>query len=193
MLACESGYQSAMSKKKPLANLQVDQLTRAITIVRGHNVLLDTQLAALYGVETRVLIQAVKRNQERFPEDFMLQLTPEEWVRLRSQMVISTPQRGGRRYLPYAFTEQGIAMLSSVLNSPQAIAVNIQIMRAFVRMRELLNSNRELSRQFAQLEARLHKRLGDHDEAIAAILSAIRQLMETPVPKRRGIGFTAKI
>jgi hypothetical protein len=108
-------------------------------------------------------------------------------------VLISNPQRGGRRYLPYAFTEQGIAMLSSVLNSPQAIAVNIQIMRAFVLMRELLSSNRELSRQFAQLEARLNKRLGDHDQAIAAILSAIRQLMEAPVPKRRGIGFTARI
>jgi len=182
-----------MTKNQPPANPKVDHITRAITIVRGHNVLLDTQLAALYGVETRVLIQAVKRNKERFPADFMLQLTPEEWGSLRSQIVISNPQRGGRRYLPYAFTEQGIAMLSSVLNSPQAIAVNIQIMRAFVRMRELLSSNRELSRQFAQLEARLNKRLGDHDQAIAAILSAIRQLMETPVPKRRGIGFTAKI
>jgi hypothetical protein len=182
-----------MTKKQPPANLQVDHITRAITIVRGHKALLDTQLAALYGVETRVLIQAVKRNKERFPDDFLLQLTPEEWASLKSQLVTSNPQRGGRRYLPYAFTEQGIAMLSSVLHSPQAIAVNIQIMRAFVQMRELLNSNRELSRRFAQLEARLNKRLGDHDTAIAAILSAIRQLMDTPVPKRRGIGFTAKI
>jgi hypothetical protein len=123
----------------------------------------------------------------------MLQLTPEEWGSLRSQLVISNPRHGGRRYLPYAFTEQGIAMLSSVLNSPQAIAVNIQIMRAFVHMRKLMNSNRELARQFAQLEARLGKRLGDHDKAIAAILSAIRQLMDRPVPKLRGIGFTAKI
>jgi hypothetical protein len=193
MLACESGDPTAMTKKQLSANLQVDHITRAITLVRGHNVLLDTQLAALYGVETRVLTQSVKRNKERFPDDFMLQLTPEEWGSLRSHIVISSPRHGGRRYLPYAFTEQGIAMLSSVLNSPQAIAVNIQIMRAFVHMRELLSSNRELARQFAQLEARLGKRLGDHDKAIAAILSAIRQLMDTPVPKRRGIGFTAKI
>jgi hypothetical protein len=182
-----------MTKRQLPADLHVDQINRAITVVRGQNVLLDTQLAALYGVETRVLTQTVKRNKERFPEDFMLQLTAAEWDILRSQIVISSPRHGGRRYLPYAFTEQGIAMLSSVLNSPQAIAVNIQIMRAFVRMRELSSSNRELARQFAQLEARLNKRLGDHDKAIADILSAIRQLMDTPVPKQRGIGFTAKL
>jgi ATP-dependent Clp protease ATP-binding subunit ClpA len=182
-----------MRKRQPPADLQVDHITRAITIVRGHNVLLDTQLAALYAVETRVLIQAVKRNKSRFPEDFMLRLTAAEWDSLRSQIVISGPRHGGRRYAPYAFTEQGVAMLSSVLRSPQAIAVNIQVMRAFVRMRELLSSNRELARQFAQLEARLNKRVGDHDKAIAAILSAIRQLMDKPVPKRRGIGFTANL
>jgi ORF6N domain len=182
-----------MSKRRRTPALPVDQITRAITIVRGHKVLLDTQLATLYGVATRVLIQAVKRNHERFPEDFMLQLTADEWASLRSQIETSKPQRGGRRYRPYAFTEQGVAMLSSVLSSPRAIAVNIQIMRAFVQMRELLNSNKELARQFTQLEARLSKRLGDHDQAIAAILSAIRQLMEAPAPKKRGIGFTAKI
>ena len=123
----------------------------------------------------------------------MLRLTAAEWDSLRSQIVISGPRHGGRLYAPYAFTEQGVAMLSSVLRSPQAIAVNIQVMRAFVRMRELLSSNRELTRQFAQLEARLNKRVGDHDKAIAAILSAIRQLMDKPVPKRRGIGFTANL
>jgi hypothetical protein len=140
------------------------------------------------------LVQAVKRNTERFPDDFMLQLTAEEWTDLRSQFVTSRSGYGGRRYSPYAFTEQGVAMLSSVLRSPRAIAVNIQIMRAFVQMRELLNSNKELARQFAQLEARLNKKLADHDQAIAAILSAIRQLMNPqPPPKRRGIGFTAKL
>ena len=108
--------------------------------------------------------------------------------------MILKPGRGQhRKYLPYAFTEQGVAMLSSVLSSPQAIAVNIQIMRAFVRLRELLSSNKELARQFAALESRLNKRLADHDDTIAAILSAIRQLMNPPAPKRRGIGFTAKI
>jgi len=157
-------------------------------------VLLDSDLATLYGVETRVLVQAVKRNLERFPVDFLLQLTAQEWAALRSQSVILKPGRGQhRKYLPYAFTEQGVAMLSSVLSSPQAIAVNIQIMRAFVQMRELLSSNRELARQFAQLERRLNKKLADHDDAIAAILSAIRELMNPPASKTRGIGFTAKL
>jgi len=139
------------------------------------------------------LVQAVKRNGERFPDDFMLQLTAKEREDLRSQFVTSKPQRGGRRYSPYAFTEQGVAMLSSVLNSRRAIAVNIQIMRAFVHIRELLSSIKELARQFAQLEARLNKKLASHDQAIAAILSAIRQLMNPPASKSRGIGFTAKL
>jgi hypothetical protein len=182
-----------MTKKQLSADLQVDHITRAITVLRGHRVLLDAELAALYGVATKVLLQAVKRNARRFPEDFMMQLTVTEWDALRSHFVTSKTGRGGRRYPPYAFTEQGVAMLSSVLGSERAIDVNIEIMRAFVRMRELLNSNKEFARRFAQLEARLGKRLGDHDKAIAAILSAIRQLMDRPVPKRRGIGFTAKI
>jgi hypothetical protein len=109
------------------------------------------------------------------------------------QFVISKAGRGGRRYPPYAFTEQGVAMLSSVLGSDRAIAVNIEIMRAFVRMRELLSSNKELARRFAQLEARIDKKLAEHDEAITAILSAIRELMQPPTPKRGGIGFTADI
>jgi hypothetical protein len=108
-------------------------------------------------------------------------------------VTLKTGRGQHRKYLPYAFTEQGVAMLSSVINSPRAIAVNIQIMRAFVQMRELLSSNKELARRFAQLEARLNKKLADHDQAIAAILSAIRELMNPPVPKRRGIGFTAKL
>jgi hypothetical protein len=159
--------------------------------VCGHKVLLDADLAVLCGVATKVLVQAIKRNEERFPDDFMLQLTAKEWEDLRSQTV--TSKRGGRRYPPYAFTEQGVAMLSSVLKSPRAIAVNIQIMRAFVHLRELLNSNKELARRFAQLEARLNKKLADHDQAIVAILSAIRELMNPPPSKTRGIGFTAKL
>src|SRR5262245_17292346 len=124
----------------------------------------------------------------------MFQLTAEETDALRSQFVTLKPGRGQhRKYLPYAFTEQGVAMLSSVLRSNRAIAVNIQIMRAFVRMRELLSSNRELARRLRELEARLEKRLTTHDEAITAILSAIRQLMNPPPPKRRPIGFTADL
>jgi hypothetical protein len=168
-------------------------ITRSILVLRGQRVLLDAELAALYGVETRTLIQAVQRNRARFPADFMFQLNAAEWLALRSQFVISKAGRGGRRYPPYAFTEQGVAMLSSVIGSERAIAVNIEIMRAFVRMRELLSSTKELARRFAQLEARIDKKLAEHDEAITAILSAIRELMNPTASKRRGIGFTANI
>ncbi len=155
--------------------------------------MLDEELAALYGVTTGALVQAGKRNIGRFPPDFMFQLTAAELSVLRSQSVISTPSRGGRRYMPYVFTEQGVAMLSSVLGSERAIAVNIEIMRAFVRMRELLASNKEVAHRIDELEARIEKKLAAHDEAIAAILSAIRQLMNPPPPKRRPIGFTADL
>jgi hypothetical protein len=166
---------------------------RSILVLRGQRLLLDTDLANLYGIATKVLLQAVKRNSERFPKDFMIRLTAAEWAALKSQTVTSKLRRGGRRYLPYAFTEQGVAMLSSVLNSPRAIAVNIQIMRAFVRLRAALDSNKELARRFAQLEARLDKKLAEHDKSITEILSAIRQLMEPRASKQRGIGFTADL
>jgi hypothetical protein len=167
-----------MGKLKQTAVVSVEQISQSILVFRGHKVLLDTDLAELYGVATKVLLQAVKRNRERFPEDFMIQLTTAEWAALRSRIVTLKPGRGQhRKYLPYAFTEQGVAMLSSVLNSDRAIAVNIEIMRAFVKLRDLLSSNRELARRFAQLETRLDKKLTEHDEAIAAILAAIRQLM----------------
>ena len=181
-----------MARSKALA--PVGDITHSILVLRGHKVLLDEDLATLYGVETKVLVQAVKRNAARFPEDFMLQLTAPEWTALRSQFVTLKPGRGQhRKYLPYAFTEQGVAMLSSVLRSPRAIAVNIEIMRAFVRMREMLASNHELAKRIDQLEARIGKKLATHDEAITAILSAIRELMHPPLPKRRGIGFTADL
>jgi len=181
-----------VARSKALAPVQ--DITRSILVLRGHKVLLDEDLATLYGVETKVLVQAVKRNAARFPEDFMLQLTAPEWTALRSQFVTLKPGRGQhRKYLPYAFTEQGVAMLSSVLRSPRAIAVNIEIMRAFVRMREMLASNHELAKRIDQLEARIGKKLATHDEAITAILSAIRELMNPPLPKRRGIGFTADL
>lgn len=172
--------------------MTIEHISRAILVLRGQKILLDTELAELYGVPTKVLLQAIKRNAERFPEDFMFQLSPEEWATLRSQIVTSK-SRGGRRYLPYAFTEQGVAMLSSVLHSDRAIAVNIQIMRVFVRMRELINSNRELARRLDELEARLDKKLTTHDQAILAILSAIRKLMHPPAPAHRPIGFTANL
>ncbi len=166
--------------------LRLERIVQSIVQLRGHRVLLDAELAALYGVETRTLVQAVKRNRERFPEDFMFQLTADEWENLRSQFVTSSAGHGGRRYTPYAFTEQGVAMLSSVLNSPRAIAVNIEIMRAFVRLREMLASNKELSRKLDELE----RKLATHDQAIAGILNAIRELMRPPEPPpKRRIGF----
>jgi hypothetical protein len=172
---------------KHRALISGERVTHQILPVRGIKVMLDAHLAALYGVPTKVLLQAVKRNLERFPEDFMLQLAAEEWAILRSQIVTSSAQHGGRRYPPYAFTEQGVAMLSSVLNSDRAIAVNIEIMRAFVRMRELLASNRELAQKLAELE----RKIATHDQSITGILKAIRELMNPPQPKKRGIGFTA--
>jgi ORF6N domain len=180
------------SRRRP-ALVPVEHISRSILVLRGHKVLLDEELAALYGVTTGALVQAVKRNIGRFPPDFMFQLTVAERDVLRSQSVIPTPSRGGRRYMPYVFTEQGVAMLSSVLGSERAIAVNIEIMRAFVRMRELLASNKELAHRIDELEARIEKKLATHDQAIAAILSAIRQLMNPPPPKRRPIGFTADL
>jgi hypothetical protein len=163
-----------------------EAIASRILLLRGHKVLLDAELAELYGVETKVLVQAVKRNLERFPDDFMFQLTNQEFNVLRSQSVTSRPTHGGRRTAPYAFTEQGVAMLSSVLSSPQAIAVNVEIMRAFVRLREVLAGNKELAAKLGELE----RKLKGHDQAIAGILDAIRQLMAPPpAPRKQPIGF----
>jgi hypothetical protein len=178
---------NAATSGRGTALIAGERVTQSIFLLRGLKVMLDADLAALYGVPTKVLVQAVKRNLERFPEDFMLQLTGGEWAVLRSQIVTSSAQHGGRRYPPYVFTEQGVAMLSSVLSSTRAIAVNIEIMRAFVRMRDLLNSNRELAQKLAELE----RKIATHDQSITGILKAIRELMNPPMPKRRGIGFTA--
>jgi len=154
-----------------------------IYLVRGQRVLLDRDLAGLYGVETRVLNQAVKRNANRFPEDFMFRLSRQEIARI-SQSVTSL---WGLKFSKqvHAFTEEGVAMLSSVLNSERAVQVNIAIMRAFVRLREMLETNRELARKFAELEARV----GKHDEEIGSIIEAIRQLMFPPEKPEREIGF----
>ena len=159
----------------------VERIEKAILILRKQKVMLDADLAALYGVETRVLVQAVKRNIERFPEDFMFQLSREEFAVLRSQSVTSS-NWGGRRYPPYAFTEQGVAMLSSVLRSQQAIQVNIEIMRAFIRLRQMLASHAALARKLDALEKK-------YDAQFKEVFEAIRQLMAPPEPKRRAIGF----
>jgi hypothetical protein len=166
-----------------------ERVDHFILVIRRQRVLLDVHLAALYGVETRVLLQAVRRNSERFPPDFMFELSVPEWSALRSQSVTSKLGRGGRRYAPYAFTEQGVAMLSSVLNSGRAIAVKIEIMWAFVRIRNLLATNRAIARRFERLE----RKSASHDQAIVGVLSAIRELMMPTRPKRRGIGFTADL
>jgi hypothetical protein len=174
------------------ATVFVEHITRTILILRGHRVLLDNELAALYGVETRVLNQAVRRNAERFPDDFRFQLTAAEAEASRSQSVTLKPGRGQNiKFLPYAFTEHGAIMAATVLNSPRAVEMSIYIVRAFVQLRELLSSTKELAKRLDQLEARIEKKLATHDEAIAAILSAIRELMNPPAPKRRGMGFTA--
>lgn len=155
----------------------------AILVLRGQRVILDSDLASLYQVETRTLIQSVKRNLARFPGDFMFQLTSTEFVTLRSQIVTSNAGRGGRRYAPYAFTEHGVAMLSSVMSNPRAIAVNIEIMRAFVRLRSILASNRALARRLDEIEALT-------DARFKAVFDAIREMMAPPAPERkRAIGF----
>ena len=144
-----------MPARTPVMAAAAERVGQFILIIRRQRVLLDEDLAVLYGVETRSLVQAVKRNPERFPPDFMFELSAAEWTALRSQSVTSKPGRGGRRSAPYAFTEQGVAMLSSVLNSDRAIAVNIEIMRSFVRIRNLLATNKAVARRFERLERKL--------------------------------------
>jgi hypothetical protein len=180
--------------KRAGAVVPVEHITQSILVFRGHKVLLDAELAELYGVPTKALNQAVKRNAERFPEDFMFRLSGAEAEALkRSQLVTGSQKHRDPRFPPHAFTEHGAMMAAMILNSPRAVEMSVYVVRAFVKLRELLASNRELARRFDELEARLEKRLTEHDEAIAAILSAIRQLMNPPAPKRRGIGFTADI
>ena len=163
-------------------------ISSRIFVLREHRIMLDADLAELYGVPTKVLVQAVRRNLDRFPSDFLFRLTQQELGVLRSQIVTSSSDRnpwGGRRSLPLAFTEQGVAMLSSVLRSARAIAVNITIMRAFVRLRQLAAANTELARKLDDLE----RRVCGHDEAITSIVRAIRDLA-APVPSTKlRIGF----
>lgn len=161
---------------------QPENLARLVHLVRGEKVLLDADLAELYGVATKVLNQAVKRNLDRFPPDFMFQLTPEEWERMRSQIVTTSRRNIGA--LPYAFTEQGVAMLSSVLRSQRAVEVNIAIMRTFVQLRRLMDSNRDLARRIEALETR-------YDEQFAQVFEAIKQLISEDKTRKnkRPIGF----
>jgi hypothetical protein len=181
-----------VTKAKPVGPAPVEYVVRSILIMRGHRAILDAELATLYGVSTKRFNEQIGRNLDRFPADFMFQLTAEEYGALRSQIATSKTMsagRGGRRYLPYAFTEHGAIQAANVLNSPRAIQMGIYVVRAFVQLRELLASNTALARKLNKLKSNLK----DHDEAITAILSAIRELMNPPPPKRRGIGFTADI
>lgn len=167
-----------------MESLSLPEIELSILTLRGQRVMLSSDLARLYGVEPRTLMQAVKRNSERFPADFIFQLELEEWQNLKSQFVISS--WGGIRTAPYAFTEQGIAMLSSVLRSPQAVQVNIEIMRAFVRLRRILSEHQEISQRLNDLESR-------YDQQFKAVFDAIRALMRVPEDKKNPIGFTARI
>jgi len=168
----------------------VEVIERRILLIRGHKVMLDSQLAELYEVPTKRLNEAVKRNRRRFPEDFMFRLTTEEAKSLTSQIAISslrsqiaTSSYGGRRYLPYVFTEQGVAMLSTVLNSERAIAVNIAIMRTFVRLRQILATHKELAERLDAMEKK-------YDQRFKVVFDILKQLMEPPPePRKRPIGY----
>jgi hypothetical protein len=167
-----------------MERMPIEIIEKKIYLIRNQKVMLSVDLAELYGVETRALNQAVKRNIERFPEDFMFQLNDSEFQNLKSQIVTSS-WGGMRRANPYAFTEQGIAMLSSVLKSDRAIKVNKEIMRTFVKIRKIILQNKDLADKLAQLEIKTEK----HDKDIKAIIDAIRQLMTPPEKTKRKIGF----
>jgi hypothetical protein len=180
----------SIRRASSLPVLVPEQVERTILVVRGRRVLLDEQLAGLYGVPTKALIQAVKRNARRFPEDFMFRIAADEWEALRSQIVTSKGAgRGGRRYAPYAFTEQGVAMLSSVLRSSRAIEVNIEIMRAFVRLRQLLTLHKELGERLAKLERQMQQRDHSVDQQFQQIFTLLEELFSPPEKPRKRIGF----
>jgi hypothetical protein len=181
--------------------IAVEPVESLIRVIRGQRVILDSDLARVYGVTTKKLNQAVKRNRQRFPSDFAFQLTPEEVANLRSQIVtssssanssrsqVATASYGGRRYLPYAFTEYGAFQAANVLNSDRAVQMGVFVVRAFVKMREALIANRELAEKLAELEHTLVARLDLHDSLIAGIIKELHKLANPPVPPRKQIGF----
>jgi len=177
-----------MARSKTLT--RGEDITHAILVLRGQRVILDRDLAAIYGVTTKRLNEQVKRNAERFPEDFMFQLTPEEAELSRSQFATLKPGRGQNiKYRPYAFTEHGAIQAANVLSSPRASEMGVFVVRAFVKLRQMLASNKELAQKVDELE----RKLQTHDRAIVDILKAIRQLMNPAPPARRQIGFTADL
>ena len=170
------------------ALVPIERIQNLIFLIRGEKVMLDYHLAELYHVDTGMLNRAVRRNAERFPRDFMFQLAPQEFADLKCQIGISSSRHGGRRRSrPFVFTEQGVAMLSSVLRSERAVQVNVAIMRAFVSLRRLIATNETLARKLAELE----RRLESHDTSIKSLFAAIRELMAPPPKSKREIGFHA--
>jgi hypothetical protein len=179
----------AQKGQESLQLIATPAIEKRILVVRGRQVMLDEDLADLYGVETRVLVQQVKRNGKRFPADFMFQLSADEFSDLKSQSVISSDQHGGRRTRPLVFTEQGIAMLSGVLRSERAISVNIEIMRAFVELRRTLASHTAMEKRLEELEQETTTRLGKHDQQLSEIFKSLRHLISPPPRQKRPVGF----
>ena len=174
------------------ALIPTERIAQIIFVIRGQKVITDADLAALYGVPTKRFNEQVRRNLERFPEDFMFQLTEEEFAALRSHFATSNEKpagRGGRRYLPFAFTEHGAIMAATILNSPRATEVSVYVVRAFVGLREMLSGHKELALRLSELERRMEYKFESHDQAIAGILNAIRELMRPPEKPKRPIGF----
>jgi len=182
-----------MVSSRSSALVPVEHIARSILVLRGQKVLLDAELAALYGVTTARLNQQVRRNRERFPADFLFELTAAEFSALMLQNASSKPGRGGRRKLPFAFTEHGAIMAATVLNSPRATEMTVYVVRAFVKLRELLASNKDLARKLAALERSLIALDLKTQRQFKEVYEAIRALMSAPAPKRRGIGFTANL
>jgi hypothetical protein len=176
-------------KTAALELIVVPAIEKRILVVRERQVMLDEDLADLYGVETRVLVQQVKRNAKRFPADFMFQLSTKEFSDLKSQSVISSGDHGGRRTPPLVFTEQGIAMLSGILRSERAIAVNIEIMRVFIELRRVASSYAAIEKRLEQIEQEIGARLGEHDEQLDQIFKTLRQLISPPPRPRQPVGF----
>jgi hypothetical protein len=169
-------------------SIPTEVIENKIYLIRGQKVMLDFNIAELYSIPTKRLKEQVRRNRKRFPEDFMFELTTDEFYQLRSQFATSKTGRGGTRYKPFAFTEQGVAMLSSILNSDRAIQVNIAIMRTFVKLRNLLATHEDLKKKLYELERKYEK----HDEQIKLVFDAIRELMDPPKKPKREIGFRVK-
>jgi aromatic ring-opening dioxygenase LigB subunit len=170
-----------------------ESVERAIIVLRGRRVILDSELAALYGVTVSVFNQAVKRNMERFPADFAFQLTREEYESLRSQIVILKAGRGAhRKYLPYVFTEHGAVMAASVLNSPKAVEMSVEVVRAFVRLRQILAANRQLAARVDDLERKMNQSNAAHSNNIGTLFDAVRSLMTAPEKPKRQIGFQTR-